>query len=92
MRDLPGSGMEPVSPALAGGFFTTKPIRGARTASLSPVDSLLLTLKVGTWLDPVLSLGPCPRLRPPQRSLHELRYSTPQGQAQTTDNVTERWA
>ena len=25
MWDLPGSGMEPVSPALAGGFFTTKP-------------------------------------------------------------------
>ena len=25
MWDLPGSGIEPVSPALAGGFFTTKP-------------------------------------------------------------------
>ena len=25
MRDLPGSGIEPVSPALAGGFFTTDP-------------------------------------------------------------------
>ena len=24
MRDLPGSGIEPVSPALAGGFFTTE--------------------------------------------------------------------
>ena len=23
MRDLPGSGTEPISPALAGGFFTT---------------------------------------------------------------------
>ena len=25
MRDLPGPGIEPVSPALAGGFFTTEP-------------------------------------------------------------------
>ena len=25
MWDLPGPGIEPVSPALAGGFFTTKP-------------------------------------------------------------------
>ena len=25
MRELPGSGMEPASPALAGGFFTTEP-------------------------------------------------------------------
>ena len=25
MRDLPGSGIEPVSPALAGSFFTTEP-------------------------------------------------------------------
>ena len=25
MWDLPGSGIEPVSPALAGGFFTTEP-------------------------------------------------------------------
>ena len=25
MWDLPGSGMEPVSPTLAGGFFITKP-------------------------------------------------------------------
>ena len=25
MWDLPGSGMEPTSPALAGGFFTTEP-------------------------------------------------------------------
>jgi len=25
MWDLSGSGIEPVSPALAGGFFTTKP-------------------------------------------------------------------
>ena len=25
MWDLPGSGLEPVSPALAGGFFTTEP-------------------------------------------------------------------
>ena len=24
-RDLPGLGIEPVSPALAGGFFTTEP-------------------------------------------------------------------
>ena len=27
MWDLPGSGIEPVSPALAGGFFTTEPPR-----------------------------------------------------------------
>ena len=27
MRDLPGSGIEPVSPALAGSFFTTEPPR-----------------------------------------------------------------
>ena len=26
-RDLPGSGIEPTSPALAGGFFTTEPPR-----------------------------------------------------------------
>ena len=25
MRDLPGPGLEPVSPALAGGFLTTAP-------------------------------------------------------------------
>ena len=25
MRDLPGSGTEPISPALAGGFFTSEP-------------------------------------------------------------------
>ena len=25
MWDLPGSGIEPVSPTLAGGFFTTEP-------------------------------------------------------------------
>jgi len=25
MWDLPGSGIEPMSPALAGGFFTTEP-------------------------------------------------------------------
>ena len=25
MWDFPGSGMEPVSPVLAGGFFTTEP-------------------------------------------------------------------
>ena len=25
MRDLPGSEIEPLSPALAGGFFTTEP-------------------------------------------------------------------
>ena len=25
MRELPGSGIEPASPALAGGFFTTEP-------------------------------------------------------------------
>ena len=25
MLDLPGSGIEPVSPAMAGGFFTTEP-------------------------------------------------------------------
>ena len=25
MQDLPGPGIEPISPALAGGFFTTKP-------------------------------------------------------------------
>jgi len=25
MRDLPGPGIEPVSPALTGGFFTTEP-------------------------------------------------------------------
>ena len=27
MFSLPGSGIEPVSPALAGGFFTTEPTR-----------------------------------------------------------------
>ena len=27
LRDLPGSGIEPTSPALAGGFFTTEPPR-----------------------------------------------------------------
>ena len=27
MWDLPGSGIEPMSPALAGGFFTTKSTR-----------------------------------------------------------------
>jgi len=27
MWDLPGSGIEPISPALAGGFFTTEPPR-----------------------------------------------------------------
>ena len=26
MRDLPGPGIEPVSPAMAGGFFTTEPL------------------------------------------------------------------
>ena len=31
MWDLPGSGIEPVSPALAGGFFTTEPTEEPNT-------------------------------------------------------------
>ena len=41
MWGLPGPGLEPVSPALAGGFLTTVPPGKPRLASLSvwPVDS-----------------------------------------------------
>ena len=35
MRDLPGSGTEPRSPALAGGFFTTEPLGKHRVGSKS---------------------------------------------------------
>ena len=37
MRDLPGSGIEPMSPALAGGFSTIEPTR-------KPNDGDLMTL------------------------------------------------
>ena len=53
MWDLPGPGIEPVSPALAGGFFTTEPplleggfSRGSLAgpgSTLNPVDYLHLT-------------------------------------------------
>ena len=33
MRDLPGPGLEPMSPALAGGFLTTAPPRKSRCYS-----------------------------------------------------------
>ena len=37
MWDLPGSGIEPVSAALAGGFFTTEPPRKARFRNLCTI-------------------------------------------------------
>ena len=38
MWDLPGPGLEPVSPALAGGFLTTAPPGEPRTSILNPSD------------------------------------------------------
>ena len=39
--DPPGSGMEPVSPALAGGFFTTEPPGKLWTAHFKMVNCML---------------------------------------------------
>ena len=52
MRDLPASGFKPMSPALAGGFFTTEPpAKPPRTVSgddrHTPVYSASLTLILG---------------------------------------------
>ena len=41
MRDLPGPGLEPVSPALAGGFLTTAPPGKPEGQFLSPVPFFL---------------------------------------------------
>ena len=52
MWDLPGPGLEPVSPALAGGFLTTVP----PGKSLSLVDLMvMLTLTVVFVKSPMLS-------------------------------------
>ena len=50
MWDLPGSGIEPMSPALAGGFFTSqspgKPLNGHL---LKKIYLTALSLRCGTW-------------------------------------------
>ena len=40
--DLPGSGIEPMSPALEGGFFTTEPPGKAKSSNLKGAHSSLL--------------------------------------------------
>ena len=42
MRDLPGPGVEPVSPALAGGFFTTEPPG-------MPPGMIIFVIVLGPW-------------------------------------------
>ena len=44
MWDLPGPGLEPVSPALAGGFLTTAPPGKPRVRLLKLSDSFLFKL------------------------------------------------
>ena len=41
MWDLPGPGLEPVSPALAGGFLTTAPPERSQTQLLYDVESCM---------------------------------------------------
>ena len=49
MWDLPGSGIEPASPALAGGFFTTEP-PGNQTLFGGPsLSGSLPTIKVNLY-------------------------------------------
>ena len=40
MWTLPGPGVEPVSPALAGGFFTTEPPGKPRSPDFGPVSGI----------------------------------------------------
>ena len=44
MWDLPGPGLEPVSPALAGGFLTTEPPRKPR-----PVNFYKFIANLNLW-------------------------------------------
>ena len=56
MWDLPGSGIEPMSPALAGGFFTTEP-PGKPYISFTEAQ-LTATLSVTNWEVSLYLLGP----------------------------------
>ena len=57
MWDLPGSGMEPVSPALTGGFFTTEPPGKPRTPGDLP-DPATELLHLLHWQVGSLPLAP----------------------------------
>ena len=46
MRDLPGSGVDPASPSLAGGFFTTEPTGKLFPIFLSVVNFWLRTIVI----------------------------------------------
>ena len=46
MWDLPGPGLEPVSPALAGGFFTTAPPGKPERAIL---EATIVTVPLVSW-------------------------------------------
>ena len=58
MWDLPGPGLEPVSPALAGGFLTTVPPRKPLCGSIETVQLRWdLNPRAGTWTQPKPRLG-----------------------------------
>ena len=57
MWDLPGSGLKPVSPALAGGFLTTVPPGKSPSLHLKQLAIQPLPTLLGTW-----SLCPPPRV------------------------------
>ena len=50
MWDLPGPGLEPVSPALAGGFLTTVPPGKSKVAFLQLVTFTCTVKDIGDYL------------------------------------------
>ena len=50
MWDFPGPGIEPMSPALAGGFFTTEPPGNPPSFSSGQVEFEALPVGGGPWV------------------------------------------